>query len=228
MTPKIRNWMAPRVLGAILAAASALLVFIRVADGVVEGETRALDTAIMLALRAPGNPAEPLGPPWFQDGARDITALGGPAVLGLLVVVTAVFLLLSGRRRTALFVVAATAGGTLVSTLLKELFGRPRPELVPHGAYVFTASFPSGHAMLSAVVYLTLGTLVARLVTQRRLQLYVMGVAVLLSVLVGISRVYLGVHWPSDVVAGWAGGALWALVCWGAAQLLNQANGGAT
>lgn len=224
---RVRNWLEPRVLGAILATACAMLVFVKVAAEVAEGDTRAVDAAILMALRSPANPADPLGPRWLQELARDITGLGGPGVLALLVMATVVFLLLARKRRTALFVAMATGSGALVSSLLKELFNRPRPDLVPHGAYVYATSFPSGHAMLSAVVYLTLGTLVARLVAGRWLKLYVMGVAAMLSGLIGVSRVYLGVHWPSDVVAGWAGGAMWALACWGAAQVVNPGKGDA-
>ena len=103
----------------------------------------------------------------------------------------------------------AVGGGVLLSTLLKIGFDRPRPDLVPHGAVVY-ASFPSGHAMLSAVVYLTLGALLARVQPRRLLKLYLLGLAILLTVAVGISRVYLGVHWPTDVVAGWASAPLGA------------------
>lgn len=223
--PMLRNWLEPRILGAIAAATSALWLFFEVAEEVAEGGTRRIDTAILMAFRSPGDPANPLGPEWLREFVRDISGLGSPGVLGLLVAATAVFLLLSGKHRTALFVLAATLGGALVSSLLKEDFGRPRPDLVPHGSFVYSASFPSGHAMISAVVYLTLGALVARVVPGRWLKRYVMIVASLLTGLIGISRVYLGVHWPSDVLAGWAVGAAWALGCWVAAQVVNTGNG---
>jgi undecaprenyl-diphosphatase len=106
--------------------------------------------------------------------------------------------------------------------VLKEFFERPRPDLVPHGAEVFTASFPSGHAMMSAVVYLTLGALLARVETGLRVKAFVLSVSVLLTVLVGISRVYLGVHWPTDVLAGWTVGAAWAVMCWLIARVLQR------
>jgi undecaprenyl-diphosphatase len=157
----------------------------------------------------------------MQAVARDITALGSTTVLSLLVCVVTAFLLLSGRRRTALFVLVSTASGALATLLLKGFFARPRPDLLPHGDFVTTASFPSGHAMLSAIVYLTLGTLLARLVGAQRQKLYIMAVAVLLSALVGLSRVYLGVHWPTDVLAGWAAGAAWALGWWVVVEMVR-------
>ncbi len=216
-----RQWLELRFLGGVLAAASAMWLFIEVAEEVVEGDARAIDTAILMFFRTPADPADPVGPRWLEDLARDLTALGSPVVLGIIVGVTCLFLLLAGRHRTSLFVLGATASGGIASTLLKLSFNRPRPDLVPHTLYVSSASFPSGHAMISALVYLTLGALVARLVRGRRLKLYVLSVAVLLSGLVGLTRVYLGVHWPSDVVGGWAAGAAWALGWWAAAQLIH-------
>lgn len=221
----LRNWLEPRILVAIVTATSVLWLFIEVAEAVLANHTKEIDTAILLAFRSPANPADPLGPPWVEEMVRDISALGSFAVLGLIVGATALFLLLSGRHRTAFFVLVATLGGALASTLLKQGFARPRPDLVPYGTQVFTASFPSGHAMASAVVYLTLGTLIARLVPGRGLKLYVMAVAAVLSGLIGISRIYLGVHWPSDVLAGWAAGAAWALGCWVVAELVRLGNG---
>ncbi|KAI5913664.1 phosphatase PAP2 family protein [Thauera sp. 2A1] len=216
-----RQWLELRFLGGVLAAASAMWLFIEVAEEVVEGDARAIDTAILMFFRTPADPVDPVGPRWLEDLARDLTALGSPVVLGIIVGVTCLFLLLAGRHRTSLFVLGATASGGIASTLLKLSFNRPRPDLVPHTLYVSSASFPSGHAMISALVYLTLGALVARLVRGRRLKLYVLSVAVLLSGLVGLTRVYLGVHWPSDVVGGWAAGAAWALGWWAAAQLIH-------
>ncbi|SMF54196.1 undecaprenyl-diphosphatase [Tistlia consotensis] len=221
MKTRLTDWLEPRILGAIVAATSALWVFVELAEEVVEGDTKGLDRAILLAFRSPADPADPLGPRWLEEFARDVTGLGSVGVLTILILATLGFLLLARRARTALFVLLATGGGTLASTLLKWGFDRPRPELVPHGQYVYTSSFPSGHAMLSAVVYLTLGALVARLARDRRLKLYILALAVFLALIIGVSRVYLGVHWPSDVLAGWAAGAAWALACWGVAQALR-------
>jgi undecaprenyl-diphosphatase len=188
--------------------------FVSVAGEVLEGDTEALDRALMLGLRVPGNLSDPLGPSWLEEAARDITGLGGNAVLTLVTLASAVYLRMTGKSRAALLLLAAVGGGTILSLLLKSGFERPRPDLVPHGARVYTASFPSGHAMISAVTYLTLGALLARTEARRAVRGFLLGLAVVLTLLIGASRVYLGVHWPSDVLAGWCGGAAWAALCW--------------
>jgi undecaprenyl-diphosphatase len=116
----------------------------------------------------------------------------------------------------------SVGGGTLLSTLLKLGFDRPRPDLVAHLVDVRTLSFPSGHAMLSAVTYLTIGVLVARVSPKRRIKVYVTAVALVLTLAIGLSRVYLGVHWPTDVLAGWSIGAAWAMACWLGAVFLQR------
>jgi undecaprenyl-diphosphatase len=210
------------VLVASLAAAVSALAFLVVADLVTDGPPGHTDERLIRALRNPDDPSDPIGPPWAEEMARDVTALGGYAVLTLLVTSVVGYLLLSRRHHAAVFVVAATLGGLLVSNLLKGFYDRPRPDVVPHLSHVSSASFPSGHAMLSAVVYLTLGALLARIVEGRWLRVYFLGVAVVLSVLVGVSRVYLGVHYPTDVVGGWAAGVAWAVGCWLAARYLQR------
>jgi len=212
----------PLLILTVLLVAAAIWAFAALADEVVEGETHAFDEAVLLAMRTPGDPADPWGPPWFETFVRDCTALGDAAVLTILTLVVCGFLLLQGKTRATVLLVVAVIGGMLLSTLLKRGFDRPRPALVPHAVRYASASFPSGHAMLAAVVYLTLGALLARVQPRRRLKLYVLGVAVWLTVLVGCSRVYLGVHWPTDVLAGWAAGAAWALGVWGVAFWLQQ------
>lgn len=213
----VRGWLARQergVLLALLAVATGLFGFAKLAGEVVEGDTHAFDRAILLALRNPSDLSDPIGPGWFEEMARDVTALGSHAILGYITLATVGFMLLSGRRAGALFVTVAVGSGMLVSSVLKIGFARPRPDLVPHGAEVYTASFPSGHAMLSAVVYLTLGALLLRVEPLGRTRFYVLAVAVVTTLLVGASRVYLGVHWPTDVLAGWCGGAGWAFLCW--------------
>lgn len=197
----------------LLLVAAALFAFFKLASEVSEGDTMAFDRAILVAFRSAADPAVPIGPPWLTEAMTDVTAFG--SVAGLLFVIAAAtgYLLLSRRPRTALFVLAATAGGTALGKLLKLVYARPRPDLVPHLVDVASASFPSGHATDSAIVYLTLGALVARSVPERPLRVYLISVAILLTLLIGVSRVYLGVHWPSDVVAGWTIGAAWALAC---------------
>ncbi len=189
-------------------------LFAEVADGVMEGETQAIDKAIVLALRNPADRADPIGPLWLEEIGRDLTALGGVAILTILTVGVVLFLFLQGTTRAAYFVSSAVVGGVLLGMLLKEIFARPRPDLVPHLSYVYTASFPSGHSLNAAVVYLALGVLLARLQKRRILKIYIMLFAALVTIAVGISRVYLGVHWPTDVLAGWTAGAVWALLCW--------------
>lgn len=224
-TGRVRGWIARQeagVLAAILAVAGGLFAFARLASEVVEGDTRRFDEAVLLALRNPADLSDPLGPPWLEEMMRDLTALGGTAVLTLVTVAVAGFLILTGKRRAAATVGVAVVGGLLLSNALKWGFARPRPDLVPHGQAVYTQSFPSSHAMLSAVVYLTLGALLARTQPRRRVKLYFLAVAAILTVLVGASRVYLGVHWPTDVLAGWTLGAGWALLCWLATLWLQR------
>lgn len=191
-----------------------LISFVALAGEVLEGDTQRFDERILAALRKADNPQVPIGPRWLHSAALDITALGSAAVLGLAVLGVVGFLLLQGAWRSALFVLAASSGGWLLNAVLKELFGRARPAVVPHLREVMTLSFPSGHAMTSAAVYLTLGALLMRIVKRPLAKFYCMGGAMLLTVLVGISRVYLGVHYPTDVLAGWLLGLSWALVCW--------------
>lgn len=199
-----------------------IFAFIGIADEVLEGDTLRLDRWLLLALRAPGDPGDPLGPAWLEEMFRDFTALGGFGVLSLLTLASAGYLWLQGLRRIALFVLLAIGGGLLLTLALKSGFDRPRPDLVSHGSMVYTSSFPSGHSMLSAVVYLTGGALLAVVHTARRVRIFLIGCAVLATLLVGVSRVYLGVHWPSDVLAGWAAGAAWAAACWLVVQWLQQ------
>jgi len=201
------------LLATLLLAGAALLAFFKLASEVAEGDTMAFDRAILLAFRSAADPAVPIGPRWLAEAMIDLTAFGSLPVLLLVTAAAIGYLLLARQVRTALFVLAATGGGLALGALLKLAYGRPRPALVPHLVDVASASFPSGHATDSAIVYLTLAALIARGAPERALRLYILGVAILLSLLIGVSRVYLGVHWPSDVVAGWTIGAAWALAC---------------
>jgi undecaprenyl-diphosphatase len=207
---------------AMLGLAGGTWAFVEVADEVIEGETHATDQRLLLALRSPADPREPLGPGWLEEMGRDFTALGGVGVLTLIGIGALIYLLLASKYRTALFTAVALTGGWLLSAVLKMGFDRPRPDLVPHGSIVYTASFPSGHAMMAAVTYLTLAAMLARVQPRRRLKAYLLLAAIALTVLVGISRIYLGVHWPSDVLAGWTAGAAWASLCWLTARWLQR------
>ncbi|WP_245413502.1 phosphatase PAP2 family protein [Mangrovicella endophytica] len=207
---------------ALFVAASGLWIFGSIAEEVFEGSAEKLDRTLLLLFRDPANLADPIGPPWFEEMARDVTALGSFAVLALVLLIVLGYLLIRRQGGAALFLILAIAGGQVLSTILKTLFARARPDLVPHSTTVFTASFPSGHAMLSAVTYLTIGTLLMRVEGERRVKIFAMSVAIALTLLVGISRVYLGVHWPTDVLAGWCIGAAWAMVCWALALWLQR------
>jgi undecaprenyl-diphosphatase len=206
----------------VLLVAGSLWAFLTIAGEVREGETAAFDRHLLLLLRDPADPTHPLGPLWLREMGRDMTALGGIAVLTLLTCVVVSFLALRRLWGAAALLLASVPGGMLVSTVLKDLFERARPDLVPHGSYVTSASFPSGHSMMAAVVYLTLGVLLARVEPKRRIKAFILAVAVVTTLLVGTSRVYLGVHWPTDVLAGWSIGAAWALLCWLVARALQR------
>ena len=216
------SFLERRVLVSLLLIAGGLWLVMALADEIREGEQFRLDHKILLLFREPGDPAEPIGPYWLESAVRDVTALGGTTIISMVTLVTAGFLMLSGKRNGAVLVLASILGAVVLSYAIKAGIERPRPELFPHGVEVYTASFPSGHATGSAATYLTLGALLARLQRRRRLKIYLMAVAVLLTLLIGLSRLYLGVHWPSDVLAGWTLGACWALLCWTVARQLQR------
>lgn len=193
------------------AAAFALTLF---AGALVDGETREFDAWLLRALRDPNDLADPIGPPWFEEMVRDITALGSTFVLTSAVIVVAGYLWIRSSPQKALFLVVAVSLGALLNRLLKIGFARPRPDIVAHGMQVSTESFPSGHAANSAIVYLLLGMMLARVEVNPIAKVYILTISVIATLLVGLSRVYLGVHWPADVLAGWLVGAAWALFCW--------------
>jgi len=206
------------LLAGLLTLALAIQGFLMIADEMAEGETRKLDLALLLSLRSGHDPATPLGPHWLTVAAMDITALGSVTVLTLLVLFVAGLFAALRRGREAAILLLASGGGVALSQGLKLVFGRDRPPAALHLVEAINASFPSGHAMLSAVVYLTLGTLTARFAASRRVKIYALAGAAVVALLVGMSRVYLGVHWPSDVLAGWSLGGAWALAWWLAVQ----------
>jgi undecaprenyl-diphosphatase len=210
------------VLLGLLVAVAGTWGFVVLAGEVLEGDTQRLDDRILRSLRRADDPSRLIGPDWMEDVARDVTALGGVTVIVLVTAVVAGYLLLDRKYAATLFVLAATGTGFAVSAGLKALFRRPRPEVVPHLMPAQHTSFPSGHSMMSAVVYLTLGALLARLIARRRLKFYVLEVAVLLTGIVGVSRVFMGVHYPTDVLAGWCAGLVWATLCWLVSRRLQR------
>lgn len=204
-------------IGALLALfvlGGALYTFVELVDEVSDEETISFDRAVLLALREADRAENPVGPRWLEVALADITSLGGTVVLTLMVLVVAGFLLLARKYHATAYVLAASVGGALLTSALKFFFDRPRPDVVVHLVDVSTTSFPSGHALSAAAIYLTLGALVARVLPQPRLKIYTISVAVLLTMVIGISRIYLGVHWPTDVLAGWCMGSAWAITCW--------------
>jgi len=203
-----------RLLGALVLPTILLFAFVKLASEVAEGEPLAFEKAILLALRAPADTADPIGPRWFESVMRDVTALGSTVVLTIITLSLTGFLFVTGRKKLSVLLLLAVSLGTMLSNILKFIFARPRPDLVAHVVQVHTMSFPSGHALVSAVTYLTIGALLAHDQSSFRVKAYILGVAILLSILVGISRVYLGVHYPTDVLAGWAFGGAWAIFWW--------------
>jgi undecaprenyl-diphosphatase len=192
------------------------------ADAVQEGATQRWDNWVLRQFRRPGDLTTPIGPPWLRDAWRDIAALGSAAVLTLVTWGVAGYLLMRKQYRTLILLLAATISGTILSVLLKDLFARSRPPFASRELYIVTSSFPSGHSMISAVVYLTLGALLARTSDQYRYKIYFISVAAVITGLIGFSRIYLGVHYPTDVLAGWGFGLIWALLFWLIARYLQK------
>jgi undecaprenyl-diphosphatase len=210
---------ALRVARSEIAALTALLVvglgvmtFVEVADDMTEADGQMFDQAVLHWLQpAPGHPR---GPWWLHEAAADLTSLGGISVLTLFAVIALAFLLIQRKRLSALLLTVGLIGGVALSEGLKALFERARPPIEYQAVETLNASFPSGHALLSTVFYLTLGVMLTRAFPRKRLKAFVLGAAVFIALLVGLTRVYLGAHWASDVIAGWCAGAAWAMALW--------------
>lgn len=202
----------------ILLAILLMASFAITAMWMLTGSSETFDTRVLLALRNPQNLADPLGPGWLEEIGRDITALGGNAILITFSLAVLGYLWLHRQGKLMALLAIAITGALVLSSVLKHVIDRPRPELVPHGSIVYTASFPSGHSTLASSTYLTMAMLLARIQRQKRIKIFLVAVALALSCAVGASRVYLGVHWPTDVIAGLSIGMAWALMCWLAAK----------
>jgi undecaprenyl-diphosphatase len=200
-------------LAILFICAGGLLVFVGIANAALEGDAHRFDRALLLVLRDQEDPADPVGPRWLELAMRDMTALGGYPVITMVAILALGYLAILRNWAAVLLVLASLAGGTLLNEVLKDVFDRPRPDLVAHLVQVETPSLPSAHAMMAAVTYLTLGALLAGAQPWPGLKMYIIGAAVTLTLLIGFSRVYLGVHWPTDVLAGWSIGAAWAMAC---------------
>ena len=188
--------------------------FLLIAWLVTNGMTDDIDRTVMLAMRDGADPDQAWGPVWLRESAAEWTALGGYPILVILVGALVIGFLAAGRRRTALLALASLLAGAALSSGLKLFFSRPRPDLVEHLDRIFTSSFPSAHAMVGTITFLTIAAMLGTVLISRSLRLYIFAVAALIAILVGVSRVYLGVHWPSDVLAGWAAGIAWSGLAW--------------
>jgi len=208
---------------ALLVLALGVLTFIELADDMREADGQAFDQAVLHAVRPfADDPARPWGPWWLHEAATDITSLGGISVLALFALIALGFLVIQRKRLSALLLVIGLGGGVALSEGLKAVFERERPPQVYQAVETLNASFPSGHALLSTVFYLTLGVMLTRAFPRRRLKAYVLVVSIVIALLIGLTRIYLGAHWASDVFAGWSVGAAWAMVLWLAAYALER------
>lgn len=201
-----------RFLFVTIAVVCATFAVVLLLDVFREGATAAFDRSLILAFRSPTDAGDALGPHWVEEMGRDFTALGGFPVLSLLTLAIVGFLVFRRQRAAAAIVLGSTLIALALSSSLKATIDRTRPDLVPHGQHVYTASFPSGHSMHAAATWFTLGSLLALFQQRRRIKVFVLSMAAVTTVLVGVSRVYLGVHWPTDVLGGWAFGTFCALV----------------
>jgi undecaprenyl-diphosphatase len=202
-----------RVLGGLAALGAAVAVFIKAVALSRSAGFGEIEESILQAFRQAEDPTQVIGPDWLHGAAIDFTALGGTPVVTLIAMLVVGYCLLRRNWRNGLFVAVAIGLGAVFNSILKALYARARPDVVPHLTEVTSASFPSGHSMMASITYLTLGALLARASESHRERAYFIIVAVLLTVLVGFTRVFLGVHYPSDVLAGWSAGIAWALAC---------------
>jgi undecaprenyl-diphosphatase len=217
------GWNECVLLASVAAICLGVWLFIEIAGEVKQETHRETEERFMRSLRSEENPAVPAGPLWLVEIGRDVSALGGAVVVVTLSLLVIGCLGMRGQWGRVALIAVTVAGGYLLSTTLKMSFDRVRPDIVPHLSHVHSASFPSGHSMLSSLVYLTMGALLAQASDRRREKIYFVGAAFFLTFMIGLSRVFLGVHYPTDVLAGWSAGTAWALTCWLVASRLRPA-----
>lgn len=203
-----RGWrIDPRK--ATFAAIACWIGFTLVVLAVERGASARIDEAGLLFWRAIPD-LRPRGPGWLLEGVRDVTALGGVLLRNLFALAAIAALLFMRLRREAVLLAGTIVSGWVVDSAIKHFIGRPRPTIVPHLTDAAGTSFPSGHSFNSAVVYIAIALAFAAMSSRHSVRATIVVAAMLLSLLIAFSRVWLGVHYPSDVIAGWLGGAGWA------------------
>ncbi len=205
---RIPSLLRPQMVVPVVAG----LVFAVLVAAIASGHSFAFDRNLIMLFREPGNPAVPIGPAWFQEAVRDMTALGSFVGLFFMTTAATLTLWLCGYRRLATGLVGSVLMALLVSNGLKIVIARDRPDIVAHTALTFTASFPSGHAFLSAATMLSIAGFVGLASRRDDIALLCLALAWVMVLLIGLSRIYLGVHWPTDVLGGWCLGIVWSSI----------------
>ncbi len=212
--------LSPRFAWAMLAASLAIFLVLSItAPG---GAFEAAERDFMLSLRNGDDPALLNGPGWLLYFVQNITALGGWPVLTVFSLALAGALMVQKQWSFLLVLLAVVIGETVITGIFKDFFGRVRPDFLPHLTSASSKSFPSGHSASAAAVYLTFGLAIANMVKQRAIRRYALGASLAVVFLIGASRVFLGVHYPTDVIAGWCIGAAWASAVWLAVWRLGR------
>jgi undecaprenyl-diphosphatase len=200
-----------RLVATLAVIGGLVFAFIKIGRAVSGQETTGFDEAVLLALRTA--PDDPIGPESLTHAFMHISALGSGSVTGIIVLIAVIFFVVSGHWRYAMLMLACSLGTLAGMSLLKNFYERERPTVVTHIDPPGGHSFPSGHSMISAALYMTLAVLIARTMERRRQRVAVVAIGAALMMLIGFTRLYLGVHYPTDVLAGWTAGLLWALIC---------------
>ena len=195
-------------LAAAIGAGAVFAICAALAMGGMSGQ---FDRAVVAGLRDAQDPAVTAGPVWLGPFAKDITALGGTPVLTVLCLLLAGFLVVRREWRRLVLLLGVVAGETIIVHALKDAFGRARPEHVPHLVEATSASFPSGHSASAAAIFLVLAAMLAPSLKDAASRYYVYAAAAIMALLVGASRIFLGVHYPTDVLAGWSFGFAWTM-----------------
>ena len=188
-----------------------LLLFVAIAAAVSLNATMGFDRAVLLSLREPSDPGRPLGPAWVAEAIRDLTSLGSVLVVFLFAGILSGYWLVTRNTRAAVLLLGSAGGALLLNNVLKQVFDRPRPDAILQSARIFSSGFPSGHAAISCATYFSAALLIASSAPGNG-RAFLMWAAALVVAAIGLSRIYLGLHYPTDVVAGWCVGALWILI----------------